>query len=127
MHVPAAKVCGTYAASYPYGTETLTLNRDGTFDQRVVVNRGHPVAARGRWEFDSDDSRITLYGAMSVDNGFGNLRGDWQRTDSGLVALSVEMHWFRVVIGSGEAYPYRKQWRTSGDARACASLGWITA
>jgi hypothetical protein len=109
MHVPVEKVYGEYLASYPYGTETLKLNRDGTFVQTVVINRGNPVVAGGTWEFDQSDSRVTLYGAMSVDNGFGNLRSDWQRTDLGLWSEDVELHWFRVEMGSAEAYPLFKQ------------------
>lgn len=109
IHVPVEKVYGEYVASYPFGTETLKLNRDGTFVQSVVVNRGKPVAVRGTWEFDNSDSRVTLYGAMNVATGFGNLRNDWQRTDLGLWSEDVELHWFRVVMGSGEPYPFFKQ------------------
>jgi hypothetical protein len=108
-HVPVEKVYGSYVASFRYGTETLMLNRDGTFVQTVVVNREKPVAALGSWEFDRDESRLTLHGAMVVDDGLGNLRNNWQRPVSGLVAPSVEMDWFRVVIASGDAYRYQKR------------------
>ena len=36
--VPLEKLYGTYVASYPFGTETITLHRDGSFIQHVVVN-----------------------------------------------------------------------------------------
>ena len=110
-HVPIEKVYGSYVASFPYGTEILMLNRDGSFVQTVKVNREKPVVARGRWEFDQDgdDSRLTLHGAMVVDDGFGGLRNDWQRPVSALVAPSVEIDWFRVVIASGEVHRYEKQ------------------
>jgi hypothetical protein len=65
-HVPIEEVYGSYVASFRYGTETLTLNRDGIFVQRVAVNREKPVATRGSWEFEQDQSRITLHGAMVV-------------------------------------------------------------
>ena len=110
-HVPVEKVYGSYILSYPYGTETLTLNRDGTFVQAIAVNREKPVTARGRWEFDEgkEESRLTLHGAMIVDNGFGGLRDDWQRPVAGLVAPSVEIDWLRVVIAYGGAQRFRKQ------------------
>jgi hypothetical protein len=38
MTVPAEKVYGTYVVSYPFGTETITLNRDGTFSQHVATS-----------------------------------------------------------------------------------------
>lgn len=109
LNVPAEKVCGTYVAFYPYGTETITLNSDGTFIQRAAIKQKSPVTVHGRWEFDSGESRVTLHGFMIVDDGFGHLKSDWQTISTGLVALSVEMHWFRIVIGSGLPYPYTKQ------------------
>lgn len=109
MSVPAEKVYGAYVAAYPYGTETIDLSADGTFVQRAKIGNETPLTVRGRWEFDPKDSRVTLHGAIIVDDGFGHLRGDWKKESSGLVSLSVEMHWFRIVMGSGLPYPYLKQ------------------
>jgi hypothetical protein len=109
MHVPLQKVYGTYLARYPYGTDTIKLKPDGSFVQQVSVNQEKPVFATGRWEFDPNDSRVTFYGVLLVDNGFGNLRNHWELPAAGLVDLSVEMHWFRVVIGSGDEFPFFKQ------------------
>ena len=76
------------------------LNRDGTFVQTVAVNREKPVAARGSWEFDQYESRLTLHGAMVVDedSAISEMTGNGP---SPIVAPSVEMDRFRVVIASG--------------------------
>ena len=109
MTVPAEKVYGTYVASYPFGTETITLNRDGTFVQRVAVKQERPVTVRGKWDFDPKESRANFYGAMIVADGFDHLRTDWQTVTTGIVSLDVERHWFRVVMGSAVTHPYIKQ------------------
>ena len=66
MTVPAEKVYGTYVASYPFGTETITLDRDGTFVQRVEIKQEDPVTVRGTWDFDAKESRANFYGALIV-------------------------------------------------------------
>jgi hypothetical protein len=109
LNVPVERVYGTYVATYPYGTETMTLNSDGTLIQRAAINKESPLTVRGRWEFDPAESRVSIHGVMIVDDGFGHLKADWQTVTTGLVSFSVEMHWFRVVIGSGLRYPYTKK------------------
>jgi len=109
MTVPAEKVYGTYVASYPFGTETITLNRDGTFVQSVAIKQEQPVTVRGTWDFDPKESRANFYGAMIVADGFDHLRRDWRTVTTGIVSLDVERRWFRVVMGSASTYPYVKQ------------------
>ena len=96
-------------ASYPFGTETITLNRDGTFVQRVAINQEQPLAVRGTWDFDTNKSRANLYGSMIVADGFDHLRSDWRTVTAGVDSLDVERQWFRVVMGSAATYPYIKQ------------------
>ena len=110
MTVPVEKVYGTYVASYPFGTETITLDRDGTFVQRVEIKQEEPVTVRGTWDFDAKESRANFYGALIVADGFDHLRGDWRTVTTGIVSLDVERHWFRVGMGSAATYPYIKQW-----------------
>ena len=109
MSVPIERVYGVYVASYSFGTEMITLNRDGTFVQSIAIKQEQPVTIHGTWEFQSKESRITMYGARVVDDGFGHLAKDWQTAPIGLVSLSAEIHWFRIVIGSGLPNPYMKQ------------------
>jgi hypothetical protein len=103
------KVYGSYVAPYSYGTERITLNRDGTFLQTVEMHNGSTASAKGTWEFAPNPSYVTLHGALIVDDGFGGVKGTWQTPTTGLVSLDVEIHWFRVVIGSGLPTPYLKQ------------------
>jgi hypothetical protein len=109
MIVPADEVYGRYVATYPFGIESITLNRDGTFVQSMSVGKGNPVTVRGKWEFDQQDSRANLYGAMVVTDGSDQLRANWQNASSGIVSMDVEKHWFTVVMNSGSTYPYSKQ------------------
>ena len=110
MTVPAEKVYGTYVASYPFGTETLTLNRDGTFVQQVHMKNEHPVTVRGSWSFDpKEKSRVDLYGLMFVVDGFSELRSDWRTVKPGLASFGVQRRWFKVMMGSAGRYPYVKQ------------------
>jgi hypothetical protein len=109
MTVPQQELYGTYSASYPFGKDTLTLNRDGTFVQHVVVNGQTPATVRGRWQFDPRKSRVDFYGSMWLADGTGQLRTDWRTIAPGLTgSLSAERLWGRINIGSGE-YPYIKE------------------
>jgi hypothetical protein len=103
------KIFGTYLASYPFGTERIVLNIDGTFIQRVVVNNEEPVVVTGHWKFNPSQSRVNLYDSMVVVDGFGNLRADWRSPQIGVASMDVEMHWFKIVMGSASKYPYMKQ------------------
>jgi len=109
--VPAEKVYGVYVASYPYGTETITLNRDGTFVQSIAIKQENPVTVRGTWESEPDKSetRVTFHGARAVDGGFDHPVKDWKTAPIGLVSYDVEIIWFRVEMGSGLMHPYMKQ------------------
>jgi hypothetical protein len=107
--VPAEKVYGTYVASHPFGMETLTLNRDGSFVQRVDIENQSPVTVQGSWSFDPSNSYVTFHGYLQVADGFGKLRSDWRVVPQGIVALPVERVFFKIVLNSGAQYPYAKQ------------------
>jgi len=107
--VPYEKVPGTYVASYPFGTETLTLNSDGSFTQRVEIKGEPPLMGSGTWKFDSKESYVRLNDFLSVVDGFGHLKSDWRTTKPGLAALPVGRMWFKVNIDSGGQHPYIKQ------------------
>jgi len=109
MKIPAATAYGTYVASYPFGTETITLNRDGTFVQRVEIKQEQALTVQGTWDFDPKESHANFYGALIVADGFDHLRSDWRTVTAGIVSLDVERRWFKVVMGSAATYPYVKQ------------------
>ncbi len=102
-------VYGVYVASYPFGTETLTLQRDGNFVQSVTIENQPPASAKGSWRFDPNESRIILTGSMVVLDGFDRLRSDWRTVTSGVVSMDVERHWLRFLLASAQKYPYVKQ------------------
>jgi hypothetical protein len=107
--VPAEKVPGTYVASYPFGRETLILDRGGTFTQRVELEGEAVVTVSGTWKFDQKESYLRLQGLLSVVDGFGHLNNGWRKSGSGTASLSVERLWFKINIGSGGQYPYIKR------------------
>jgi hypothetical protein len=109
MTVPPEKVCGTDVASYSFGTETITVSRDGTFSQRVAIQQEPPVTVHGKWEFDPKESRANFYGAMIVTDGLDHIRSDWLTVTPGIVSLDVEEHWFKIVMDSAATHPYIKQ------------------
>ena len=103
------EVYGVYVASYPFGTENLTLQRDGNFVQHVTIENQTTATAKGSWRFDANESRITFSGSMVVLDGFDRLRSDWRTVTPGVVSMDVERHWFRVLLASAQKYPYVKQ------------------
>lgn len=107
--VRVTDVYGTYVVSYPFGTETLSLDHDRTFTQAVNLSKQPPITVRGSWQFDPDHSRLDLSGSLIVVDGFGNLKADWQTVHSGVDSMDVERHWGKVIIGSAAKYPYVKR------------------
>ena len=107
--VPPETVPGTYVASYPFGTETLTLNSDGSFTHQIEIKGETPITTTGTWEFDSKESYVRLNDFLSVVDGFGHLKSDWRATKPAPAALPAGRLWFRITIDSGAEYPYVKQ------------------
>lgn len=105
-------VYGTYVASYPFATATLTINRDGTVVQQVVVPNQPPLVLRGSWKFEATRSagRLTFIGlAVVADQSEEALNPDWRSPSRGIISSDIERHWFRVLIGSASQHPYVKQ------------------
>jgi hypothetical protein len=96
-------------ASYPFGRVTLSLNKDGTFNQLVDIRGEEPLNAKGQWSFDSEASFVHLNGFIIVDTGNGSLSSDWRTPKSNLILLDIGTRWFKVVMESAAEYPYVKQ------------------
>lgn len=110
MSVPQDQVYGRYVATYPFGTETLTLQRDGTYEQEFVIGGQPPVTTHGTWSFDAEErSRVTLREYTNVDAGFGELNTNWQTDKPEMASLSIVLEWFKIVMRSGGDYPYVKE------------------
>src|SRR5882672_7727992 len=102
--VPSAEVDGIYVATYPYGKSTLTLNRDGRFDQRIELKGEEPVVVKGTWTFDPKASAAGFRGIITIDDGAGHLRPDWRTPSTILVEFDVERHWFRIEMETAAEY-----------------------
>lgn len=103
------EVYGTYKAAYPFGTETITLNRDGSFDQKFTLQVEGPVGIHGNWHFDAQGSRVNFEHIMIIMDGTGHLKRDWRTLTPGNASLDVATRWFRVIMASAATYPYVKQ------------------
>jgi len=99
------EVIGNYKLRYPYATEELQLNKDGTYLQRVLIDgETIPKTNKGRWEFWAEESEVVLNDAIIIDDGFGKLKaGYWQnepiawnldaRKSFGKISLGVNPDW----------------------------------
>jgi hypothetical protein len=98
------QVYGTYRAEYSFGTETFTLQRDGSFIQEFKPGDGGEVLVRnGKWEFDRDHGTVTLLGCVSVSDGFGRRRTG--RPFEGNCGYPVEQIKGRLRLGGGQESP----------------------
>ena len=72
--VTKEEVVGTYELRYSYGTETLRLNADGTFEQSFLLKEEKmPKLVRGQWQLNPKDNTVALESTLVVDDNFGKL------------------------------------------------------
>jgi hypothetical protein len=108
-HVNPDLLYGTYVAAYPFGTDTLTIGREGHFSQRIEVTGQGAQTFNGTWQYSQKDSSIEFHGIGSVADGFGHLKNDWRTDVIENSFQAVERSWFKIVINSGARVPYVKQ------------------
>jgi hypothetical protein len=106
-------VYGTYAAVYPYGTETLVLHRDGRCVQTIALANQPPMVVNGRWRFLLNRTKLQLRGILNPDDGAGHLSKTWRAP--GERVLTARIIWFRVILGSEQPFPLEKQHWLLGD------------
>ncbi len=63
-----AQLVGTYRAEYSYGTETLILKPDRTYEQLFKYNKGKSLKNAGKWEYSRQEYRLILTDALIVDD-----------------------------------------------------------
>ena len=110
--VPQSWVYGTYVASYPYGTSTIVLHRNGTFTQRVALKEHVPVEVQGQWHFGRSSyskGSVVFDGSLDVQDGFGHLNRRWRAPNKGLDARPLSMMWLRIQMDDSSVYQYIKQ------------------
>lgn len=113
--VPINDIPGTYDARYPFATSVLTLNRDGTFRQRIqLAGDSAAVASKGTWHFKSpgaisSSTYLELDSYLELANGFGKLNPAWRTPTTALMPVTRIVFW--TVMGDGGGYGYRKRWK----------------
>lgn len=104
-------VIGSYKVRYPYGTEELQLNKDGTYTQSVLIDgEAKAIANKGRWEFDKNESKVTLINAMLVDDFFGHLRKNYWKIEPGLSVFTAKSFTGKIslMVNPDQGFAYNK-------------------
>ena len=85
---------GTYEIKYSFGTDTLTLNADDSYEQRFVDISGKEHTNRGKWAFeDRSANQVALVDAFDVCSPFGKFASTVPRR--GLSMRSFGWAWWR--------------------------------
>lgn len=94
---------GTYVAEYKSGTETLTLNADGTFRQEVVLDEpadGGAVTRTGEWVWNDSLQSVVVRNCMPVNDGFSDISEDFRTAGVCFFAPGREWWFFgRIYFG----------------------------
>ncbi len=111
LHPDPEEISGVYVAMYEFGTDTLTINSDGTYTQEIIVkSRSEPLLTSGTWKYDQDDSRIALNDVYAVFNPYEESWDERTATNRGSASLAVERYFFsrKLRFGPDEGHPYNK-------------------
>jgi hypothetical protein len=61
------QLVGTYEITYSFGTDTLILNSDNTYEQHFVDADGNVYTNRGKWDLEEGrDNQVALINAVDV-------------------------------------------------------------
>src|SRR5258706_13561363 len=65
--VKSEDLVGQYIAYYPFGTERVTLNADGTYSQDIRLKLNNQRLDHiGRWRYSAEDTYVELEDALDV-------------------------------------------------------------
>jgi len=101
---------GTYVADYDVAKEKLTLNKDGTFVQEVMLKATSKVdIAKGTWIYDPKTGYVSFEEKfMLVLDGFRKLNPDYAHPKPGGVSEPVDKYFGRILLGAAEGILYKK-------------------
>ena len=72
-HLKASNLVGAYRMNLPVGdVQTLSLNKNGTLESRLVLKSGKVYKAKGRWRLSKEpdgDQRVYVDEVCILDNG----------------------------------------------------------
>jgi hypothetical protein len=105
-----SELYGRYLADYEVAKEKLTLNRDATFTQEVVLKASSKVeVATGTWSYNPETGYVSLNGGFIVVlNGLKEVNPDNARRKPGLVVLPADSYFGGIVIGAAKGVLYKK-------------------
>lgn len=105
-----SELYGVYVADYKVAREKLTLNKDGTFVQEVILKAtGKVDVAKGTWTYNPQDGYVTFdENFMVVLDGFRQLRPDYTQPTPGLVDYPAVIYLGRMEIDFHEGLSYKK-------------------
>ena len=100
---------GTYFVEYEFGSEMLSLERDGEYVQYVTVGDSSTLH-RGRWSYDSDSRAVILVDALLARGDFGTLNPSWRSPAKGRTIRSAHrwFFWSPLTLGVDEERRFRK-------------------
>ena len=105
-----SELYGNYIADYEIAKETIRLNKDGSFEQKVVLKSSLKVdVAKGRWTYDVKTGYVTFHNNfMIVLDGFNKLNADYAHPKPGTVVEPADKSLVNIVLGSAEGILYKK-------------------
>lgn len=105
------EIPGIYVAEYGFGTDSLSLEADGTYTQEIrVKGRLEVLRASGIWEYDKGQSRISLSDVYAIRNRYSDEWNEWTVTNRGKANYAVERYFFtrKLRFGPGDGHPHNK-------------------
>jgi len=109
-HVSLDNLYGTYVADYKVASEQLTLNKDGTFLQKVTLKSNQKVdIAKGTWRYDLEMQGLVLdNNFLVVVDGLMRLNPDYLQPKKGIAILPPGVFFGNIRLGSSEGVLYKK-------------------
>lgn len=104
-------LCGNYIADYNIALETLILNQDGTYIQKVTLkSKSKQDIATGTWSYNPSTGYITFNeNFMTLLDGYGKFKPDYQHPRPGLVIIPADKYFCFIIIGVSEGILYKKK------------------
>jgi hypothetical protein len=89
-NVAKSSLVGDYEAKYDFGAETLRLQSNGTYTQRLVLKNGkNAISHSGRWEYAQPRNLVILHDPLMFDDNFGKLNPQYRTPADGSWNLNV--------------------------------------
>ncbi|MCK5124823.1 MAG: hypothetical protein KAR42_01065 [candidate division Zixibacteria bacterium] len=112
MPVKKEEIYGKYLVEFPFGSQTLKLNRDGTYEQIVIITwNADTTRHNGKWKYSDNYTYILLFNGLSVVDPYCSLRTNYKIPIDGIVVAAPIQYlpWFTISLTTGcEEYYYKQ-------------------